>query len=245
MIFWIHLHGKYCFYLLTTNCLSGKGCIRFIEPQTHIVLCVWSSRPLRRCACVLFLLKGTIQWSDENWYMVYFSPLIMNINFKNSFSTPIPLKIAPKAQNLVLLMTEKWSTVPHWKLRNDQRFQIDYWETINGSRLNTEKRSTAPDWLLRNDQRLQIENWETINDVSGKWYKKYIVKHHWSFLSIQSGAVDRFSVFNLEPLIVSQYSIWNHWSFLSIQSGTIDHFSVFNVAPLIISQSWEARGFEL
>ena len=56
---------------------------------------------------------------------------------------------------------------------------------------------------------------------------------------------NRFSVFNLEPLIVSQYSIWSRWSFLSNQSGTVDRFSVFNVEPLIISQSWEARGFEL
>ena len=133
-------------------------------------------------------------------YLVYFSPLIMNINFKNSFSTPIPLKITPKAQNLVLLMTEKWSTVPHCKLRNDQWCHIENWEMINGSRLNTEKWSAVPNWKLRN------------------------TKHHWSFLSFQSGTVDHFSVFNVAPLIISQFSMWHRWSFLSHEKHEVLSF---------------------
>ena len=193
------------------------------------------------------LFKGTIQWSDKNWYMVYFSPLIMNINFKNSFSTPIPLKIAPKAQNLVLLMTEKWSTVPHWKLRNDQRFQIDYWETINGSRLNTEKRSTAPDWILRNDQWCQIENWETIGGAKLNTEKRSTCKiENWETINGASLNTEKWSIMLFCGLIIispilhcwsfAQYLTLHHWSFLSFQFYTIYHFSVGNLALLIVSQ---------
>ena len=163
---------------------------------------------------------------DENWYMVCFSPLIMNINFENSFSSPILLKIAPKVQNLVLLMTEKLSMVPDWKLRNDRRCQIKYWETIN-----------VQDWKLRNDQRCKFEYWEMINNVvlwSNNHFSdlalliisQYLTLHHWSFLSFQFYTIYHFSVGNLALLIVSQFSILHHWSYLSFQSGTINHFSV-------------------
>ena len=76
---------------------------------------------------------------------------------------------------------------------------------INGATLKTEKWSTVPDWILRNNQRCKIV-------------------HRWLFLSFQSGTVDRFSVINLEPLIVSQFSMWNRWSFLSHEKHEVLSF---------------------
>ena len=90
---------------------------------------------------------------------------------------------------------------------------------INGTKLNTEKWSTVRDWILWHDQWCKIGSSEKSGGARSESKK-------WA----------QMQVFDLAPLIISQFWILHCWWFLSAQYFTVNYFLVFNLALLIIYQ---------